>query len=311
MKVSVCLRTFNHEQFVQDAIASALAQQLDASVEIVVGDDVSEDGTVRLLQHFAKLHPEKIRLLIRERHIGPQRNLIETYAACAGEYVVILDGDDYWTSAEKLRLQVEYLDRHADVAICGHRWIVRQSPPHSGSDSVHGPRRKYIAALTDFARGYHLASGTLMIRRSVLPTIPQWLEEARLEDLILEFLCLYTGHRMACLPPPMLVYRYHDQAQHSTVGPLRNLEAQVVTWEAILKRIDASFHLPIHRRLAGAYYRLSNLYAQAGRMAESQAARERAVIFGSFPDKMRQRLRSTLPGVYRRLRRVRERLYHY
>jgi glycosyltransferase involved in cell wall biosynthesis len=311
MKVSVCIRTFNLEQFVQDAIASALAQRLDAQFEIVIGDDASEDGTVPLLQHFAGLHPDKIRLLIRERNVGPRQNLIETYTACVGEYVAILDGDDYWTSTEKLRLQVEYLDRHTDVAICGHRWIVRRSPSDVRSDSVHGPRRKHIATLTDFVRGYHLTSGTLMIRRSVLPTIPAWLKEVGLEDLILEFLCLNMGHKMTCLPSPMLVYRYHDQAQHSVLSPLRNLEAHVVTWEAILQRIDGSFHRPIHRRLAGAYYRLGGLYAQAGRMAESQAAFNRATALGSALDRMRHQLRRSLPGVYRRLHRARERLSPY
>jgi len=311
MKVSVCIRTFNNEQFVHDAIESALAQKINAQVEIVIGDDASADGTVRLLQHFAKLHTDKIRIVTREQHVGLHRNLIETYAACTGEYVAILDGDDYWISTDKLLLQTDYLDRHPDVAICGHRWIRRHNPPDSRPDSVHGPRRKHIATLADFVRGYHLASGTLMIRKSVLRTIPAWLEEARLEDLVLEFLCLNTGHKMACLKPPMLVYRYHDQAQHSVLGPLRNLEAQAVTWEAIRKRIGVSFHRPIHRRLAGAYYRLSDLYAEASRMAESRAAFKRATVLGSFLDTVRHRLRHSLPGVYRGLRHLRERLSHY
>jgi hypothetical protein len=150
-----------------------------------------------------------------------------------------------------------------------------------------------------------------MIRKSVLPAIPSWLEEARLEDLILEFLCLNAGHKMACLPPPMLVYRYHAQAQHSVLSPLRNLEAQVSAWEAILQRIDASLHRPIHRRLAGAYYRLSGLYVEAGRIAEGRAAFKRAMVLGSVLDRMRHRLRRSLPGVYRRLRHVGERLSHY
>jgi hypothetical protein len=42
-------------------------------------------------------------------------------ADCYGEYVAILEEDDYWTSVDKLQRQVDLLDKHPDYALCCHR----------------------------------------------------------------------------------------------------------------------------------------------------------------------------------------------
>ncbi|MEM7221782.1 MAG: glycosyltransferase [Pseudomonadota bacterium] len=45
MKVGVCVRTYNHEAFVEQAGASALGQKTDFDFEVVVGEDGSSDWT--------------------------------------------------------------------------------------------------------------------------------------------------------------------------------------------------------------------------------------------------------------------------
>jgi hypothetical protein len=49
------------------------------------------------------------------------RNLQETLTACRGQYVALLEGDDYWTGDQKLQKQVDFLDSHSDFAVCCHR----------------------------------------------------------------------------------------------------------------------------------------------------------------------------------------------
>ena len=52
-----------------------------------------------------------IRILPAERNVGITRNYQRGFAACRGEYVAVLDGDDFWTSPNKLKLVSTFLDR--------------------------------------------------------------------------------------------------------------------------------------------------------------------------------------------------------
>src|SRR5919202_3380596 len=119
-KVSVLMITYNQEAFIAQAIRSALMQITDFDYEIVIGDDCSTDGTRDIVADLARKHPSKIRPLFQDVHLGVNRNLVSTLKACTGQYVAILEGDDYWTTQKKLQLQVNFLDCHYDYAICFH-----------------------------------------------------------------------------------------------------------------------------------------------------------------------------------------------
>ena len=105
IKVSVCMITYNHERFIAQAVESALMQETDFDYEIVIGEDCSTDGTRQVLLDLHDRHPDRIRLLLREKNIGASHNFVGTLEACRGEYVAFLDGDDYWTCPNKLQKQ--------------------------------------------------------------------------------------------------------------------------------------------------------------------------------------------------------------
>src|SRR4051794_3890726 len=120
MKVSVCMITYNHERFIEQAVASALTQATSFEYEIVIGEDCSTDRTRNILIELQRANPDKIRLLLPEHNLGAQRNFVQTLDMCRGQYIAYLEGDDYWTSSAKLQQQVDFLDQHADFAICFH-----------------------------------------------------------------------------------------------------------------------------------------------------------------------------------------------
>jgi glycosyltransferase involved in cell wall biosynthesis len=120
MKLSVLVRTFNHERFVTEAIQSVLMQRTSFDYEIVVGDDCSTDATRELLEQFESLHRGKIRLLLYKARIGAYKSYHTVLEACRGEYVAVLDGDDYWIAPDKLQKQVDFLDAHPDCPLCCH-----------------------------------------------------------------------------------------------------------------------------------------------------------------------------------------------
>ena len=118
-KVSVLMITYNQESFIAQAIRSALMQITDFDYEIVIGDDYSTDRTRQIVADIACKHPARIKPVFQNVHVGANRNLVAALKACPGEYVAVLEGDDYWTTQNKIQLQVDFLDR--PVRVVGHR----------------------------------------------------------------------------------------------------------------------------------------------------------------------------------------------
>lgn len=117
MKVSVLMPTYNHEQYIEQAILSFLAQECDFEIELLIGNDASTDNTLKIAQKYTGSNPEKIRLVNHKRNIGLLRNYKSIIDHSKGEYLAILESDDYWTDTLKLKKQVEFLDKNPSYGL--------------------------------------------------------------------------------------------------------------------------------------------------------------------------------------------------
>ncbi len=109
--VSVILSTYNHEEFVADAIESILNQTY-RNIEFLVADDASTDGTPEVMKRYSE------HFAVEEyftENLGDRTPYL--LGKATGKYVAIAHSDDFW-EPDKLALQVDYLERHEDVAAC-------------------------------------------------------------------------------------------------------------------------------------------------------------------------------------------------
>jgi glycosyltransferase involved in cell wall biosynthesis len=122
--VSVAMLTCNHGHLLADALDSVLTQRVDFRYEIIIGDDASDASDFDVALDYAKRHPQVIRLLRNEHRQGVFANVVRTLAACRGEYIALLEGDDAWIHPDKLARQVDFLRGHPDYMGCFHdAWI--------------------------------------------------------------------------------------------------------------------------------------------------------------------------------------------
>ncbi len=115
-KVSVCVVTYNQENYITECLQSIVDQETDFEFEVIVSDDCSTDRTRDIIREFAAKYPCIIPVL-REQNIGAFQNFIQTHNMAQGEYVCHMDGDDYWL-AGKLQYQVNILDNQPQVVQC-------------------------------------------------------------------------------------------------------------------------------------------------------------------------------------------------
>lgn len=135
-KVSILIPTYNQAAFIVDAVRSALSQNYP-NLEVVVGDDFSEDDTQRLLKQF---NDTRLKIVRNDRNLGRvanYRSLLRNYAT--GDYVVNLDGDDYYTDSNFIAKAAAVLDMNADAVIVSARVATKagqsirlSSPPPAG-----------------------------------------------------------------------------------------------------------------------------------------------------------------------------------
>jgi glycosyltransferase involved in cell wall biosynthesis len=199
------LKAYNHELFIAQAIESAIAQKTSFPFEIVVGDDCSTDRTLEIVREYQTKYPSRIRVIAHERNLGMTRNTMALYAQCRGEYVAWLDGDDYWTSPDKLQRQVDFLDVNTDCALCFHdTWIVKPD----GSATRHVCDWHWSGGIEDMlfrSRG----TSSSCVYRKVLNGFPAWFGTLSYSDWALQVLHAERG-AAAWLPEIYGVYRDAD-----------------------------------------------------------------------------------------------------
>lgn len=116
--VSVCLVTYNQEDYIRKVLSGAVNQKTSFPYEIVIGEDSSSDSTRSICQEFADRYPDLIRLLpCPPANLGLNLNMLRTYRACRGKYIAYLEGDDHWITTDKLQKQVDILESNDDVVL--------------------------------------------------------------------------------------------------------------------------------------------------------------------------------------------------
>lgn len=114
-KISVCILTYNHEKYIEECIESVISQEVEASLEIIIGDDCSTDNTRNIISKFAEKYPAIVFPIFHDKNIGGVNNQKSVIKMATGDYIAHLDGDDFWFPG-KLKRQLNFLESHSECA---------------------------------------------------------------------------------------------------------------------------------------------------------------------------------------------------
>jgi glycosyltransferase involved in cell wall biosynthesis len=116
LTVSVVIPAYNDDEYVHDAVTSAL-QQTYPLQEIICVDDGSTDGTLEVLNDLEFQHPDQIQVLT-----GPNRGASAArnkgMSKATGEYIQFLDADDVLLP-EKVERDVAVLEENREALLFG------------------------------------------------------------------------------------------------------------------------------------------------------------------------------------------------
>lgn len=121
--LSIGLAVRNGRHCVGRCIESILSQDF-TDLELVVCDNVSDDGTVALLEQYARADP-RLRLSVNEINVGSHRNMRRVLDASRGRFFRWISADD-WLEPECLSACVRALQSRPD-AIGVTTWFAIQT----------------------------------------------------------------------------------------------------------------------------------------------------------------------------------------
>lgn len=269
MKLSVLIITYNHEKFIAQALDSVLMQTVDFDYEIVIGEDYSTDDTRQIVLAYRDKHPDKIRLLLPDKNLGMHRNFVETYRACRGEYVALLDGDDYWSGRDKLQQQVDFLDANPGCSICFHPVAIVTADDPSASIVIPEGFTRAVSTLEDLVVENFIPTCSAVARGGLIAEFPDWFFTLRQGDWSFHVLNAQHGD-IGFLKDTMAVYRFHPAGVWSGENLMFRLEAIVEAYRTINDHLGRKYDHLVRRELARYYNRISRCHEESG---EVEAAR--------------------------------------
>jgi len=219
--ISIIIITYNHEQFIQQAIEGILSQKVNTTIEIIIGEDFSTDKTREICENYKKKYPSLINLLPSNKNLGMTDNFIRSYNACRGKYIAICEGDDYWIEPYKLQKQLDILEKHKDCTAVFHNSAIVENNTIIGS--VY---KESILNITikDLFRGKYMKTNTIMFRNKGIIS-----PEIVIDDTTLGLFLLDDGSYAHYIDETMSAYRIHEGGIESKVSAKKSFYLNLKT----------------------------------------------------------------------------------
>lgn len=309
MKISVALATFNGAQFVEKQLVS-LARQSLTPAELVVCDDGSRDGTIRIVERFAADAPFPVRVQPNPERLGFADAFLRAASLCTGEAIAFCDQDDVWLETKLERCCARLSD--ADIALVVHTSRVVDERLHPTGRSYPNVRRDRVEApLTGdpwlAVRGMSMVFASRLLR-SVDPVRrprSHYREAPMHHDEWVYVLARALGS-VAFVAEPLALYRQHgDNVTGADRGARQRVEEVVGTgWSYYGRRREQALELArVFDELASSGGENADRAAEAARWYRDQAARldRRLVLYEpqtAAPRRFARLLRLAASGGY-------------
>lgn len=207
MKISVIMLTYNHENYIEKAVKSVIAQHGDFDLEIIIGDDCSKDNTAAVIDKLAKEHKE-ITIFRPEQNIGIHENLKQCLSLAQGNYIAMCEGNDWYISPYKLQMQMEFLENNKDCVMCSHSYIEYNQKEDKYSTVNY--QQEYKGDSYTFEQlviEYKWSNfTTYMYRKEIIEQLPEFLWELNGADYSFNMHCAVYGS-LGVIKEPLSVYR--------------------------------------------------------------------------------------------------------
>lgn len=116
-KISILMPVYNGDKYLSEAIVSVLSQSF-TDFEFIIINDGSTDNSEKIIKEFQE-KDNRILYFKNEKNLGIQKTLNIGLSFSKADYIARIDSDDIWCDKDKLRKQLDFLEKYPDHAIVG------------------------------------------------------------------------------------------------------------------------------------------------------------------------------------------------
>jgi glycosyltransferase involved in cell wall biosynthesis len=230
---TVIILTYNHKQYIEQALESVISQEVNFDYEIIVRDDCSNDGTSEIIAEYAKNHRNIIHQYNQINQFGSktEADFIEKLynITAKGKYIFHLDGDDLWTDCLKMQKQVDLMDADPSCSFCFHDWMKVDSNGLQTNESMPVAFKRDLSsdALRRFQYAWILM-GTCCYRNCSI----EWPLEVSIslsKDMFIPYIYGEIGYGKYVENISPLYYRQHDGGVWSSLNEAQRAKNKSIT----------------------------------------------------------------------------------
>lgn len=226
MKLSVIIPVFNGADTIAFAIESVLYQNVNFDFEIIAYDDCSTDNTKNIIQSYAARFP-CVKYHANRVNGGNAETFYNATKESSGEYLHVLDADDFFTSWNKLQKQVDFLDNHPDYCAVAHESIKLSgdSININGLNKAHEATHPYEYDAEKLF-GFYYHTSTFMYKNVFKNDSCEVLKNSfcRGDEIRIQLVLAITNEKIKNLGLIGSVYNYHGKGLWSSMSPQEQLD---------------------------------------------------------------------------------------
>lgn len=196
--VSILCNTYNHKEFIEDALRGFLIQKTEFPFEIIIHDDASSDGTSGIIQEYANRYPALIKPVLQTVNQYSQGKKPTPIAVqyASGQYVALCEGDDFWIEENKLQMQVDCMLENQDIDLCFHS-AYKVTPEGDVVAVIARGVKDRLIDLNEVIEGGggFMPTASIVVKRDVIVKLPDWFADAPVGDY---FIQVYGSLKGAC-----------------------------------------------------------------------------------------------------------------
>jgi len=210
-KISVFITSYNHKEYLTEAIESVLNQTL-RPFEIIIVDDCSSDGSQQVIRQFADRHSGLVRAYYHDRNLGISKNKAFAQKQARGDWLTYLDGDDRFLP-EKLKTEMEVIRNHPNVGLVYSNFYYMDSEGRRTGQWSDGPLPEGDVFIDVFGRNFprNNVFRNELVARGCLDAIGFYDEELITHEDWDFKIRLTSRYRVAACSTSLSEYRVHDR----------------------------------------------------------------------------------------------------
>lgn len=235
--LSINCITYNHENYISDAIEGFLMQKTNFNFEILIGEDCSTDKTREIVEMYKKRYPDKIKIITSDKNVGFMKNMIRLHENSKGKYIAICEGDDYWTDPDKLQKQIDYMEKNIECTLCFHATEVVKAKSKVRFGLIRPYNNNNICKTEDIiiGGGGFCPTQSLIYRKVCMDNPPNFFVESPVGDYPLQIIVSSQGYAFY-INKVMSAYRKGDSGSWS--NKTNSTNKQIDINEGIINVLD-------------------------------------------------------------------------